>query len=474
MKNKQAKRKNQEKIEKNKKSKSSNMITVNSSKGVEISNEYFKNSVQKSKEFFEWMISPKKIEEFQDEFWEKKPLLISRNDENFYDGFLSLGQVKEVLKNNNLNYTIDLDVTKYIKGVRNTYNPKGKVDFKEAWKFYEQGCSLRFLSPQKQFKQIWKSMSILDEYFGAVTGCNVYLTPPNSQGFAPHYDDVEVFIIQVEGSKFWRVYPFEKSPAIQLARFSSKNFSPKDIPYKPIIDVELKAGDMLYLPRGTIHQGRTEKNHSLHLSLSQYQLNSWSDVFELSVPNAIKASIENDVEFRKGLPINFSNFMGISKNNGTKESERDNFKLKFQELYLKLLENIDLDEICDTLSNDFQHGKVPPVIENEEMKRTFKHKQNQLSMNSEIRLIRKKIFNMSIEEDNAVILYSSENSLLHKHNDPQEITFSLDFCEIVEQISEKYPEFVKISEIQKQNEVFNENLLIFLNQLYKKQLLIEK
>ena len=81
-----------------------------------------------------------------------------------------------------MNYTTDLDITKYIKGVRNTYNPEGKVNSKEVWQFYEKGCSLRFLSPQKEFPQIWKFMSILDEYFGSVTGCNVYLTPPNSQG----------------------------------------------------------------------------------------------------------------------------------------------------------------------------------------------------------------------------------------------------------------------------------------------------
>ena len=261
-----------------------------------------------------------------------------------------------------------------------------------------------------------------------------------SNRFSPHYDDVEVFIIQVEGSKFWKVYPFEKSPAIKLARFSSKNFKPEEIKYKPIIDIELKAGDILYLPRGTIHQGRTEKNHSLHLSLSQYQLNSWSDLFELSIPNAIKLSIENNFEFRKGLPINFSNFMGISNNDGKKEEERKKFKIKFQELYLKILENVDLDEICDTLSNDFQHGKVPPLLENEEIKMTFKFKKNFLTLNSEIRLTRKKIFNLSIEENNAIILYSSQNSILHKHKDPQEISLNLGNLQTISQIINFYSE----------------------------------
>lgn len=33
-----------------------------------------------------------------------------------------------------------------------------------------------------------------------------YLTPPGTQGFAPHYDDIEAFILQLEGRKHWRLY----------------------------------------------------------------------------------------------------------------------------------------------------------------------------------------------------------------------------------------------------------------------------
>lgn len=35
---------------------------------------------------------------------------------------------------------------------------------------------------------------------------NAYLTPPGSQGFAPHYDDIDAFILQLEGRKRWSLY----------------------------------------------------------------------------------------------------------------------------------------------------------------------------------------------------------------------------------------------------------------------------
>ena len=47
---------------------------------------------------------------------------------------------------------------------------------------------------------------------------NVYLTPPSSQGFTAHYDAHDVFILQIAGSKHWRLYdaplrlPMESQP----------------------------------------------------------------------------------------------------------------------------------------------------------------------------------------------------------------------------------------------------------------------
>ena len=45
-----------------------------------------------------------------------------------------------------------------------------------------------------------------------------YLTPPGTQGFAPHYDDIEAFILQLEGKKHWKLYnPRFSSPIHPLS-----------------------------------------------------------------------------------------------------------------------------------------------------------------------------------------------------------------------------------------------------------------
>lgn len=92
------------------------------------------------------------------------------------------------------------------------------------WDFYNQGCSLRLLNPQTFHEPVWKMCASLQEFLGSMVGANMYLTPPGTQGFAPHYDDVEVFILQLEGKKRWRLYE-PRSTLEKLPRFSSPNFS---------------------------------------------------------------------------------------------------------------------------------------------------------------------------------------------------------------------------------------------------------
>ena len=55
-----------------------------------------------------------------------------------------------------------------------------------------------------------------------------YLTPPETQGFAPHYDDIEAFILQLEGKKRWRVYAprsvFSKNFVLKCLSFNQNKY----------------------------------------------------------------------------------------------------------------------------------------------------------------------------------------------------------------------------------------------------------
>lgn len=83
-----------------------------------------------------------------------------------------------------------------------------------------------------------------------------------------------------------------------LARDSSPNLKAEDLG-EPFMEVTLNAGDLLYFPRGTIHEGRTDsEQHSLHITISVYQHTAYADLLGHILPAALKKAAESDIAYR--------------------------------------------------------------------------------------------------------------------------------------------------------------------------------
>ena len=80
---------------------------------------------------------------------------------------------------------------------------------------------------------------------GFPSRANIYVAPPDAEGFPKHTDPHEILILQISGSKLWELYP-------QGGR---------------AVEIEMRAGDLLYLPRNLAHAARTRKDASIHVSL---------------------------------------------------------------------------------------------------------------------------------------------------------------------------------------------------------------
>lgn len=133
---------------------------------------------------------------------------IRRNNKSYYKHLLTTQRLDEILRKNALYYTRNVDVVSYVNGERQTHNPEGTVRAMPValWDSYNDGCSIRVLNPQTYSAKLHVLITTLQEYFGTMVGANLYLTPPDSQGFAPHYDDIEAFVLQLEGRKHWTLY----------------------------------------------------------------------------------------------------------------------------------------------------------------------------------------------------------------------------------------------------------------------------
>ena len=98
---------------------------------------------------------------------------------------------------------------------------------------------------------------------GAKSFVTAFLSPSSHGCFTYHYDEVDVFLIQVYGEKGWSVAaPSTVFPVEGM----SKGPVDQDQGAREYLRVILKPGDVLYIPRGHIHKGMPGGVGSLHLS----------------------------------------------------------------------------------------------------------------------------------------------------------------------------------------------------------------
>nr|CAI5868731.1 unnamed protein product [Callosobruchus analis] len=242
---------------------------------------------------FKWLIEPMKPQIFFEKYWESQVLHIQRHNENYYQDILTTERLDDIFREFPLQYT------------KNVHNEEGRVVPAALYDYYLNGCSIRVLNPHTYDQRVYAVLAALQEYFGCMAGANVYLTPPGCQGFAPHYDDIEAFVIQLEG---------------------------------------------------TIHEGRTdEDSHSFHITISVYQHNSYADLLENMLPSALKRAAQENIEFRQGLPVNFLKHLGYVNKDDTSE-QRQTVVNRVKNLMKILARYVDVDEGADRLGRKVEIG----------------------------------------------------------------------------------------------------------------------
>jgi quercetin dioxygenase-like cupin family protein len=100
----------------------------------------------------------------------------------------------------------------------------------------------------------------MTERFAAKSEIVAFLTPAGQSG-AAHSDPTDVYIIQLEGTKRWQIWPTPpgRRPGDDKDSFGS-------LP-DPVLDLPVQPGDVLYIPYGTPHRASAEASVSLHLTV---------------------------------------------------------------------------------------------------------------------------------------------------------------------------------------------------------------
>ena len=156
--------------------------------------------------------------------------------------------------------------------------------------FHEQ-CVLALTGADECFPGLRRLAGEFEYAFRERTQVNVYAGYAGACGFALHWDDHEVFVLQAEGRKYWRVFgPTSDSP---LDHGEEEDPPPAD----PLWEGVLSAGSWLYMPRGYWHQAEgVEGAPSLHLTVGVDRATG-VDLLE-RLAREVRAS----AQFRRDLP----------------------------------------------------------------------------------------------------------------------------------------------------------------------------
>ncbi|GAA1823808.1 cupin domain-containing protein [Agromyces salentinus] len=128
---------------------------------------------------------------------------------------------------------------------------------------------------------------------------NAYVTPPAAQGFDPHYDTHDVFVLQISGEKHWRIHaPVHRDPLSSQPWSGHREAVAAAAREEPVIDAVLRPGDALYLPRGWIHSATAGGDAtSVHLTIGM------SAYTHADVVGALVARVGDSERLRASLPL---------------------------------------------------------------------------------------------------------------------------------------------------------------------------
>ncbi|MDQ6930554.1 MAG: cupin domain-containing protein [Candidatus Eremiobacteraeota bacterium] len=245
------------------------------------------------------LLQPHTVDEFASEYYERKPLYIARDDPSYYTDYFSLAALEEVLYGgeipaqsvNIFRDGIPARVESFTrKSMRINSNKALKTDAEvidpdRVSALFAHGCSVVLDRVQTYSPSVRNLCRGIEWFFGHKVSTNLYLTPAGNQGFAAHYDTHDTLLLQVEGSKHWKIYgagfdlPIDDDPRF----FHNKKTTKKG---EALFEIEFRPGDLLYLPRGFMHEGTANEKLSMHLTIGLYPA-KWSDILGQTLADGI-------------------------------------------------------------------------------------------------------------------------------------------------------------------------------------------
>jgi hypothetical protein len=297
-----------------------------------ISTSSVRSSVHLSK-----LIDPVDLDEFLGRDFEQRPLYIPRDRDDYFADMLTAGDIDRLFHFEAIARSI-LRVNKEGREVHpdqfsDSYDGgrPDRVSNARLMKLFERGHTIIINSGNLVFPNLDGYCCELERELQFRVQPNIYITPFNAQGFATHYDNHDVFILQIMGSKHWRVYHAPVELPGKRQSFVTGTKYPLEAPQ---VDVVLTPGDTLYIPRGFLHDAVTDGTTSAHITMGLHPPHPFDLLEELT-------RLAQDIPaFRKSI------LPGLLP-------DRSSAIASFRRLVTDLVDKMDFDDLLDRRHRSF-------------------------------------------------------------------------------------------------------------------------
>ncbi|MDH6132942.1 ribosomal protein L16 Arg81 hydroxylase [Kitasatospora sp. MAA4] len=147
------------------------------------------------------------------------------------------------------------------------------VDPEKIYELFRAGATVTWCSLNQIVPELRDFTRLISDRMAVRTDSVAFLTPTGKKGYPPHHDPVDLFIVQLEGTKHWKLWNPPAERLSDAAQYTLEGLG------EPEIEVSLEPGDVLYLPYGTPHAAAAEGKASLHLSIMM-RPRMWKDLLQ--------------------------------------------------------------------------------------------------------------------------------------------------------------------------------------------------
>ncbi|MDE2906689.1 MAG: hypothetical protein OXQ28_11465, partial [Acidobacteriota bacterium] len=150
------------------------------------------------RDWYAWLIDPLPTAEFERDYYEQRLLHVRRQAPAYYAELLSVTDLDTVLGTHAAGHR-DIKLVRGDGNVasREYANDAGRVQPLEVARHFDDGATIVFNQLHTRVPALARLCVALGRHFSSRVQTNVYLTPPDAQGFAPHWDTHDVFVLQI-------------------------------------------------------------------------------------------------------------------------------------------------------------------------------------------------------------------------------------------------------------------------------------